>query len=167
MNHSNFSIYSNFSDSSVEMLTVTNIIHFIVHFSYDHVSRSCNFLQLGHTSTMRAEGPLQPRSAIPTGEDWTSCRWRVTSQRDFLSQPWLPRTDGPQLKTLLHTFPAALAEPSGPALSPHPRRANPLWWYLVGALKALSVVSTQSGEGKSVQKILSLRGGKVKERGDT
>lgn len=73
----------------------------------------------------------------------------MTSQRDFLSQTWFPRTGGPQLETLLHTFLAALAEPSGPALSSHPRRANPLSWYLVGALKVLSVVSTQSVQKKS------------------
>lgn len=77
MSNSNFYIYSNFSDLSVEMLTVTDTIYFLVHCPHICVSRSSrNFLYLGHTSTVRAE-TAAAQNNILIGKRWAAAGGQV------------------------------------------------------------------------------------------
>lgn len=122
---------------------------------YVHVSGSCNFLYLGHTSTIWAETGLQPRYNIPMGEAWFSCR----SLTKGLLSIWFPKTGWLQCKTFLYTFPVA-PEAAG-QLYHHAWERQTLSDGILGCTeRSVSQLLAHNPGGSHLQKSSFLRGRK-------
>lgn len=127
MSNYNFSIYSNLSDLSVRMLTVTDIIHCLVHFSY--ICPCAKKLQLlvtwshqhcedGGTAAAQVQHSYRRQMDQPQVEGWPgsqgSSGYMVSQDR------------ATACKTFLYHFYCYSSRTCRPALSPGLRMANPL-----------------------------------------